>query len=73
MAHGVELPQGDHLPIVPGGAQVEVVNFAEIASATTNDAGGGLRQAPHLLGHFEAVVGGHGYPEEARGSCPTGR
>ena len=44
-----------------------------IIFTTTDEARAGLGQAAHLLPHLQAVVGGHGYPEEARSRCPTGR
>ena len=73
MAHGEGIPKQVHLPVVPGSTEVEVMDLAEVVLATADAAGGGLGQATHLLPHHQAVVGGHGYPEEARSRCPTGR
>ena len=73
VTHGVGLPLGDHLAIIPGGTEVELVDFAHITLATADYAGGGLGQAAHLLAHLEAIVGGHGCLAEASRACPTGQ
>ena len=73
VTHGVGLPQRDHLAIVPGSAEVEVVDLAHITLATADYARGGLGQAAHLLAHLEAIVGGHGCLAEASRACPTGQ
>ena len=73
VAHGEGLPKQVHLPVVPGSTHVKVVNWTEVVLPTTDEAGAGLGQAAHLLPHLQAVVGGHGYPEEAKSRCPTGR
>ena len=36
VTHGVGLPQRDHLAIVPGGAEMEVVDFASITLAAAD-------------------------------------
>ena len=73
VTHGVGLSQGYHLAIIPGSAEVEVVDSAHITLATADYAGGGLGQAAHLLAHLEAVVGGHSCLAGASRACPTGR
>ena len=73
MAHGEGLPRQVHLPVVPGSAKVDVMDLAEVVLSAADHARGGLGQATHLLPHLQAVVGGHGYPEEAKSRRPTGR
>ena len=73
VTHRVGHSQGQHLPVVPGGTQVKMVDFTHIAPSATDNAGGGLGDATHLLAHLQAVVGGHSIPVEAKKNCPTGR
>ena len=72
VTHGVRDTLATHLPVVPGGAKVNVVDFAVGALATADNARGGLGHAAHLLTHLQAVVGGHGILAGSRSRCPTG-
>ena len=40
--------------------------WTKVVPTTTDDAGGSLGQTSHLLPHYQAVVGTHGYPVEAK-------
>ena len=71
VTHGVGLPQGAHLAVVPSSTEVQVVDLAHITPATADYTGGGLGQATHVLAHLEAVVGGHDCLAEASRSWST--
>ena len=59
VAHGVHLPQPDHLLVVLGGGEVNMANIEALVPSTTDLARILTGQAAHDLGHPEPVVGGH--------------
>ena len=71
MTHRGRVSKQVHLAVIPGCAEVDMVDLANVAPATTNYTGFGLGQASHLSLHFQAVVGGHGCLVEANNNYPT--
>ena len=42
------------------------MHWAVVVPTSTDDAGDNFGHTPHLLPHYQAVVGAHGYPVEAK-------
>ena len=59
VAHGGVVAYESHLPVVPGGAEVNVANVQAEVVATADDARRGLVQGAHGGVHLKPVVGGH--------------
>ena len=73
VTHGVRDTLAAHLPVIPGCAIVNVVDFEVVVLAAADDAGGGLGHAALLHVHLQAEVGGHDILAGSRSRSPTGR